>query len=127
MKKLILFVPVILLGIWACQKEPAEKPSAKFTTSIENNTIAKQTKFMLYLDQADGEFVTYFKGDAPKRTYNKNDLTITGAYVDPALDSVEVAGYGLAGEYTFTVLAITYGNWGGERLEAVDSIRITVE
>jgi len=127
MKKLIILVSVILLSLGACQKEPAETPSAKFTTNIVNNTISKGAKFMLYLDQTDGEFITYFKGDAPKRTYNKDDYTITGSYVDPELDSVEVAGYGVVGEYTFTVLAITYGNWSGERLEAVDSIRITVE
>jgi hypothetical protein len=127
MKKIILLIPVILLAIWACTKEPAKQPSAKFTTNIVNNTIAKGTRFMLYLDQTDGEFITYFKGDAPKRTYDKNDYTKSGTYVDPALDSLEIAPYGVVGEYTFTVLAISYGEWAGEQLEAVDSIRITVE
>lgn len=128
MKKiLILILPVVFLTIWSCTKEPAEKPSAKFTTSIENNTIAKGAKFWLYLDQTNGEFITYFKGDAPKRTYTKDNYTITGSSVDIALDSVEVSGYGITGEFTFTLLAISYGEWGGERLEAADSIRIKVE
>jgi hypothetical protein len=126
MKKVLFLITVILLVIWSCQKEPAIKPSAKFTTSIVNNTIARKVKFMLYLDQTQGEFITFFKGDAPQRTYKKDDYTVTGDKVE-ATDSVEVSAYGVAGEYTFTVLAISYGNWGGEQLEAVDSIRIKVE
>jgi hypothetical protein len=126
MKKALFLIPVVILVIWSCQKEPAKQPSAKFTTNLVNNTIVKQTKFMLYLDQTEGEFITYFKGDTPKKTYNKDDFTISGSPIIDVKDSLEMASYGVAGEYTFTVLAISYGNWGGEQLEAVDSIRITV-
>ena len=81
---------------------------------------------MLYLDQTHGDFVTYFKGENPKKTYRKDDNTVTGTAVE-VRDSIEVSSYPLTGTFTFTLLAVSYGNWGGERLEAVDSISITVQ
>lgn len=126
MKKLLLLIPLIILTLWNCTKEDAEPPTAKIHTNLVNNTIAKQAKFSLYLDQTHGEFITYFKGDAPKRTYTKGDYTIAGSSIAADADSVEIS-YGIVGQYTLTLLARSYGNWGDEELTAIDSVRITVE
>ena len=126
MKKLFLIIPILLTAFFGCQKEPAEKPTAKIRTNLVDNTVAKQKKFTLYLDQTHGDFITYFKGETPKKTYRKDDPSVSGTAIE-AKDSVQVNSYPLAGTFTFTLLAVSYGNWGGERLEAVDSITITVQ
>jgi hypothetical protein len=126
MKKLFLIIPFLFLASTGCQKEPAEKPAAKIRTNLVNNTVAKQKVFTIYLDQTHGDFITVFKGDSPKKTYKKDDFTVSGLAIE-SKDSATVTGYPLTGEFTFTLLAVSYGNWGGERLEAIDSIRITVE
>jgi hypothetical protein len=126
MKKILILIPLVLLTIWNCTKEEADAPYAKIHTNLVNNTIAKSAKFSLYLDQTHGEFITYFKGDAPKRTYTKGDYTIAGSSIPADADSVEIS-YGVVGQYTLTLLARSYGNWGDEELTAIDSVRITVE
>jgi hypothetical protein len=125
MKKLLFIIPIILLTSWSCQKEPATKPSVKIRTNLVDNTIALKKTFMLYIDQMDGEFLVYFKGETPKKTWRKDVLTSSGRPIE-AKDSLEISGYTATGEYTFTVVATSYGNWAGEQLQAVDSIRITV-
>lgn len=126
MKKTLFFLALIFFGFLSCQKEPAFTPTAKIRTNLVNDSIAKKARFRLYLDQTNGDFITYFKGDTPKKTYNKDDYTITGVSVDENADSVDVAAYTVVGQYTFTLLARTFGNWGDEEYQAVDSIRITV-
>lgn len=126
MKKILILIPLLLMSVWSCVKEEPLEPSAKIKTNIVDNSLATKTKFILYLDETEGEFITFFKGDVPKRTYNKLDPTVTGTIVDENVDSVEVAGYGVAGEYTFVLMARSFGNWGEDEMEAIDSVRITV-
>jgi len=126
MKNIVIIISVLLLGFCGCQKESAIIPCAKFTTNLVGDSIPKKTKFTIYLDQARGEYLVYFKGDVKSRTYNKNNLTATGSMIPENADSVQVTTYINPGVYTFTVLARSFGNWGKEELEAVDSLRIKV-
>jgi hypothetical protein len=126
MKKTLIFIALIFFGVLSCQKEPAIAPTAHIRTNLVDNTVAKKIRFRLYLDQSSGDFITYFKGDTPKKTYNKDDLTVTGVIVDENADSIDIAAYTVAGTYTFTLVAKSYGSWGDEELQAVDSIKITV-
>jgi hypothetical protein len=124
MKNIAFIIPVIILIMWSCSKEPAIKPIAKFTTNIENNTLPIKTKFTIYLDQTRGDYITYFTGSGKDKTFVKDVYSTKGISVDK-LDSAGVTGYTTPGEYTFTVVARSFGNWGKEELEAVDSIKIT--
>ena len=126
MKKILILIPIIFLAVLSCQKEPAPAPSAKIHTSLVHDSVAKLAKFWLYLDKTNGEFITYYKGDGPKKTYSADNFTATGIIVDENVDSVEIAGYGIVGQYTFTLLARSFGNWGDEERQAIDSTRITV-
>jgi hypothetical protein len=124
MKNIAFIIPIIILIMWSCSKEPAIKPIAKFTTNIENNRLPILTKFTVYLDQTRGDYITYFSGNGKDKTFVKDIYTTKGISAD-GLDSVSVAVYTTPGEYTFTVVARSFGNWGKEEMEAVDSIKIT--
>jgi hypothetical protein len=110
----------------ACNREPAITPSVEFTTSLNNNTTPVRQSFTLYLNDVKGEWVVYFKGDKPTTTYAPDFYRAEGVNIDLALDSVIVSGYGVAGEYPFTVVASSSGNWAEEYLQDAKTIMITV-
>lgn len=127
MKRIILFSAlIILITSFGCNKEEAITPSADFTTNLQNNTLQKGKPFMVYLDNVQGEFVVYFKGNTEETTYNPEDPTRKGVSFSNDLDSLEIPAYNNAGEYVFTVVASSSGNWAEDYFQDTKSITITV-
>src|SRR5690554_4998034 len=106
MKKIIISAVLVLFIVtMGCNKEEAITPSADFTTNIENNTLKRGTGFTIYLDNVQGEFLVYFKGNNETSTYSADDPTRLGTPVSSDLDSLAISGYTSNGEYTFTLIA----------------------
>jgi hypothetical protein len=127
MKKLSTFIVLALVaGLLSCNREDPIKPSADFTTSIENNTLAPGQGFTVYLDNVQGEFLVYFRGHNLQSTYDPDEPRRTGVNVSTELESVEIPGYASAGEYVFTMVASSSGNWAKDYLQDVKSINIKV-
>ncbi|MFP4288237.1 MAG: hypothetical protein ACOC2E_06975 [Bacteroidota bacterium] len=132
MKKNIFIAAVFMVLLaYGCNKEEAITPSAEFSTNIESNTLSSGQGFVVYLDQTQGEFLTYFRGHRERNTYDANDPKRQGTAISNDLDSVVVAGYpapDLATDttYTFTMVASSSGNWAEDYLQDVKSIEITV-
>ena len=110
---------VVLCG---CNKEDPLPVSASFTTNIQNNTLAHNQAFTIYLDEAEGEFLAYFKGDRESNTWGAG----YGTNIALGTDSLRISAYGVEGTYTFTVVATSYGNWGETVAQDVRSIDINV-
>jgi len=110
----------------ACNKEDAIEPSANFTTNIQNNTLLRGQQFTVYLHDVRGEFIVYFRGHQESTTYSPTDPRRVAVSVAADADSVVVAGYPVAGQFTFTVVASSSGNWAKDYLQDVESITIDV-
>ena len=121
-----LIVLAMLMVLLSCSREDPIKPSADFTTNIENNTLARGQGFTVYLDNVQGEFLVYFRGHNEQSTYDPNDPRRRGTNVSTNLDLVSISGYPSAGEYVFTVVASSSGNWAKDYLQDVKSVTITV-
>jgi hypothetical protein len=118
-------IPVLVLLLMAgpgCNREEPLPVSARFTTNIQNNTLGAKDGFTVYLQEAQGEFLAYFKGATEENSWG----TGFGIPIDAATDSLKIAAYGAAGTYTFTLVATSYGNWGETVDQDVRSIEITV-
>mgnify|MGYP006311063801 CR=1 FL=1 len=126
MKRLFLFASLVIITTFGCNKEEAITPSADFTTNIQNNTLSTGEFFTLYLDNVQGEFLVYFKGDSEETIYNPDDPTREGTPFSTDTDSLEVAPYNFAGEYVFTVVASSTGNWAEDYFQDTKSITLTV-
>ncbi|RPI46091.1 MAG: hypothetical protein EHM46_00985 [Bacteroidetes bacterium] len=113
---------VLAIGLTGCNKEEPLPVSAAFTTSIQGNTLDVGQGFTVYTSDAEGEFLTYFRGDLESTTYG----TGFGASLGIGSDSLVISGYAAAGNYTFTLVATSYGNWGETVAQDVQSIDITV-
>lgn len=124
MKSNVILIAIaffVLVGS-GCNKEAPMPVSAKFTTSIQNNTLTTKQGFTVYLEDAEGEFVAYFKGATEENSWG----TGYGIPIDAATDSLKISAYGVEGTYTFTLVATSYGNWGETREQDVQSIDINV-
>lgn len=127
MKQLLIFSALIFLLISVgCNKEEAITPSADFTTNLQNNTLEKGTPFTVYLDNVQGEFLVYFKGNTEETTYDPEDPTRIGEPFSVDLDSLEIGGYNNVGEYVFTVVASSSGNWAEDYFQDTKSITINI-
>lgn len=127
MKQLLIFSALIFLLISVgCNKEEAITPSADFTTNLQNNTLEKGTPFTVYLDNVQGEFLVYFKGNTEETTYDPEDPTRVGEPFSVDLDSLEIGGYNNVGEYVFTVVASSSGNWAEDYFQDTKSITINI-
>lgn len=127
MKQILIFSVLLFLLITAgCNKEEAITPSADFTTNLQNNTLKRGTPFMIYLDNVQGEFLVYFKGNTEETTYNPEDPTRLGTTFSVDLDSLQIPAYNNVGEYAFTVVASSSGNWAEDYFQDTKSITITV-
>jgi hypothetical protein len=113
---------VFLMILVACNKEDPFPVSAKFTTSIQNNTLTPGERFTVYTSETTGEFLTYFKGDKEGTSYPDG----FGTTLEVGADSISLSGYSSEGSYTFTLVATSYGNWGETVDQDVQSIDITV-
>jgi hypothetical protein len=128
MKRFQIFTVIIfLLFTIGCNKEEAITPSADFTTNLQNNTLQRGRAFTVYLNNVQGEFLVYFKGNNEASTYNPEDPTRLGTAFSNDLDSLVIPAYNNAGQYTFTVVASSSGNWAKDYLQDVKSITINVE
>jgi len=126
MKNIIKSGLVLLIVLIAgCNKEPAIEPSAEF--SVNKTTLEVQESFVIYTDKLQGEWASYFKGNDSTTTYSKDFYRAKGTPIDLDLDSVSVSAYNFPGEYSFTVVASSSGNWAEEYLQDVKSVTITVE
>jgi len=127
MKSKIIFLALLIVSILACNKEEGVKPSADFTTNIQNNLLPTGKNFTVYLDNTSGEFLVYFKGGTEETTYDPVDETRLGTVISNDTDSVVVTGYNNPGQYVFTIVASSSGNWGEDYLQDVKSVTINVE
>ena len=121
----IAFISALALFFFAgtsCNKEEPLPVSARFTTSIQNNTLGTKDGFTVYLQEAEGEFLAYFKGGTEETSWG----TGYGIPIDAATDSLRISAYGKEGTFTFTVVATSYGNWGETVDQDVQSVNITV-
>ena len=112
---------VLIIG---CNKEPAVEPSADF--SLSKTALKVREAFVIYTDKLEGEWAVYFKGNDSTTTYSKDFYRAVGTVIDLDLDSVAVSGYFAAGEYPFTVVVSSSGNWSEDYLQDVKSITVTV-
>lgn len=125
-KNIICAVAMMILLFTACDKEELISPSAFFTTSLENNTVEIDTDFIIYLDKASGEFLTYFKGDKSYNVFAADDYKAKGTQINPGEKELTISGYSDAGLYTFTLVASSAGKWGQTYEQDVYSLDITV-
>jgi hypothetical protein len=127
MKQILISSALIFfLIVIGCNKEEAITPSADFNTNLQNNTLKKGTSFTIYLENVQGEFLVYFKGNTEETTFNPEDPTRLGTPFSVDLDSLEIPAYNNVGEYTFTVVASSSGNWAEDYIQDTKSITITV-
>lgn len=127
MKQLIIFSAFILLFfVFGCTQEDAITPSADFTTNLQNNTVVKGKGFTIYLDKVQGEFLVYFNGANETTTYSATDPTRTGTPFSTGLDSLVIPSYSASGDFVFTVVASSSGNWAKDYLQDVKSVTIKV-
>ena len=128
MKRLVIFTTFIfLLFIFGCVKEDAINPSADFTTNLQNNTLKKGKSFTIYFDNTQGEFLVYFKGATEETSYEPADPTRIGTPFSNDLDSLVIPAYSATGDFQFTVVASSSGNWAEDYLQDTKSITIKVE
>ena len=101
-----------LVTLLSCNHEKPLEPIANFTISGDNNTVYAGESFYMYLDQAQGDFLTLFSGINAGKKYNPDDPTVVGNNIDPSLDSFEVTLYKSLGVYRMTLVASSSGDWG---------------
>ena len=118
----ILATLALFLLPYSCNKEEPAPVSAAFTTNLQNNTMNAGERVTFYLEDATGEFLTYFRGDNEENSYG----TGYGTILDLGIDSLVLPYYN-EGTFTFTLVAISYGNWGETVSQDNQSIDITVE
>lgn|SRR5690606_18487666 len=127
MKRTFIFSFIIaLLVAYGCNKEEAITPSADFTTNLQNNTVKRGRSFTIYLDNVQGEFLVYFRGNNEQNTYSADDPTRLGTPFSNDLDSLVIPAYNNLGDKVFTVVASSSGNWAKDYFQDVKSITITV-
>lgn len=128
MKRILIFsIFFIFLFSLSCNKEDAILPSADFTTNLQNNnTLQKGKSFTVYLNNVQGDFFVYFRGNNEQSTYSGEDPTRVGTTFSNELDSLVIPAYNNIGDKTFTVIASSSGNWSKDYLMDIKSITITV-
>ncbi|MBW6534827.1 MAG: hypothetical protein K0B11_07460 [Mariniphaga sp.] len=122
----IISALIVLFFAPGCNKEEAISPSADFTTNLQNNTAKRGKSFTIYLDNVQGEFLVYFRGNTEQNTYSADDPTRLGTPFSTDLDSLVIPAYNNLGDKVFTVVASSSGNWAKDYFQDVKSITITV-
>ncbi len=117
-----ILTAVFLILLLGCNKEDPIPVSARFTSSIQNNTLSTGQRFTIYTGETTGEFLTYFKGDKEQNSFGSG----FGISLEVGADSISLSGYSSEGTYTFTLVAISYGDWGKTVSQDIQSIDITV-
>lgn len=94
----ILATMALFLLLYSCNKEDPAAVSAAFTTSLQNNTATAGESITFYVEDATGEFLTYFRGTDSTNTYGTGYGTPLGIGIDSLLLT-----YYNEGVYTFTL------------------------
>ncbi len=123
MKNKIYLLAILALFLipYSCNKEEPLPTSAAFTTSLQNNTQSAGESITFYTSNAKGEFLTYYKGAKEYNSYG----TGYGTVLEVGTDSL-ILNYYDEGIFTFTLVAISYGNWGETVSQDVQSVEITI-
>lgn len=114
-----IFFTLIAIVMVACNQEPAIQSDASFTIENSDSIFAGSAIQMVF--EGQGEFVTVYSGDS-KRIYG-----------DPESKGIRLTKetygftYSSQGEYEFTVVASSYGNWGEEEIVDVKSQTLFVQ
>lgn len=117
----ILAILTLFLVPQSCNKENPQPTSAQFTTNLQGNTVTAGTRITIYLSNATGEFLTYFRGDSEDNTFG----TGYGTVLEAGTDSLSLA-YFDEGDFTFSLVATSYGNWGKDVSQDVQSLNLSV-
>lgn len=121
-KNIIIFVILAFLVIpYSCNKEEPAPTSAAFTTNLQNNTVKAGDPVTIYLQDATGEFLTYFAGKDSSNSFG----TGSGTPLELGTDSLTLF-YFNEGSYTFSLVALSYGDWGETVSQDVHSVDINV-
>ena len=123
-KTMLIFAALFVIFAASCVKEPAIAPSADFTLNKSNLETGED--FVVYLENAQGDFLTYFKGDKENTIYSDTNYQAEGTSIDIELDSIVVGGYSTAGTYKFTIVASSSGNWAEDYEQDIKNVDITV-
>ncbi|MDX2432964.1 MAG: hypothetical protein QNK35_18640 [Bacteroides sp.] len=123
MKNSIFLLAILALFLlpYSCNKEEPQPTSAAFTTNLQNNTQKAGEAVTFYLSNAEGEFLTFFKGEDEEDTFGSGSGTILELGTDSLMQT-----YYNEGVYTFSLVATSYGNWGTTVSQDVQSLEITI-
>jgi hypothetical protein len=116
---LVLVIMVFL--IQSCTKEYAVDTRVKLTSSSQEVEINKQVIFYV---NGNGEFLTFFTG-RPGQEFDSMPTSNGMPDINNG-DSIFVR-YSQAGSYKAVLLGRSFGQWGEEMAEDIDSIRIEVQ
>ncbi len=125
-KYITISIAGLLLLMVSCVKENPLEPVAEFTTSLTDNTAYVSERFYIYLDKAQGEFLTLFSGKDVNSRYDPENETVKGDFVDVDIDSLEIGYYIAEGKYRLTLVAASSGNWAEDYVIDTFGIDITV-
>ena len=104
---IILAILALLVVTYSCNKEEPAPTLADFTTNLQNNTVSAGDPVTIYLQETTGEFLTSFVGKDSSNSYG----TGFGTPIELGTDSLTLS-YFKEGTYTYTLVAISYGDWG---------------
>jgi len=121
-KKLIFAAVSIAMLAFGCTKEP---PSIEgFSASVEDTDIDAGQQVIFTINQGDAEFVTFFSGK-PGSVY-ENYPEDNGIQLDLQFSDTYAVTYNEQGQFTATVLAISYGNWAEDVEQTQKTFTINV-
>lgn len=128
MKTKVVFFAALVFAMllnWRCTKEEALEPRAEFTLSITDNVGYVMEDIVMRLQNAQGEFLTYYTGDLPNRIYHPDSNLVVGTAIDQSVDSV-IFKYRDPGTFQFTLLAASSGNWTEDYVTDTKTVEITI-
>ena len=116
-----MFLSLAVL-VLACTKEP---PSLEgFSATIEDTDVDAGEQVLFTINQGDAEFITFYSG-RPGSAY-VNYPTDRGQQLDLQNGNTYTTTYNDQGQYTATIVALSYGNWSEDSKEIVKNFAINV-
>jgi len=120
--KAILPVFSLTILILSCTKEP---PSIDgFNATIENTDVDAGSPVTFTINKGDAEFITFYSG-RPGSVY-ENYPVDRGLQLDLQYSNTYSTSYNDQGQFTASVVAISYGNWSEDSKESVRNFTINV-
>lgn len=119
--KIFMFLSLAVF-VLACTKEP---PSLEgFNATIEDTDVDAGEQVIFTINKGDAEFVTFYSG-RPGSAY-VNYPTDRGQQLDLQNGNTYTTTYDDQGQYTATIVALSYGNWSEDSKETVKNFAINV-